>query len=309
MRDNPKVSVLLSLYQPDPAYLKQQLASIEAQDYLNIEVLIWDDYSGEDFEQEISAELQKTPFVYQQCENNLGYVKAFEYLTDLAKGEYLAFCDQDDLWEPGKISRYVAELIRQDAILATSDRVIIDENNSVVIPSYREYSKDPKERWCSGDDISCQAVFTCYALGMTIVAESRAVKSMLPFTMNTGHDKWVTMCAAAMGRVIYIEEPLQRYRRHGSNVSGAFNRLSSKQEYYEWRVDTAFALVGELLEKFPGHPRKERIMAFAKARKRRKVFQLLKLREIAPQVVDFEICLKFIPAWVFKIFLKIFQGR
>ena len=86
-------------------------------------------------------------------------------------------------------------------------------------------------------------MFTCYALGMTIVMRTDAAKRMLPFSGNTGHDKWVTMRAAAMGKVCYIEEVLQSYRRHGKNVSGIFYHLSSKEEYYTWRVDTSCAVV------------------------------------------------------------------
>ena len=304
-----RVSVLMSVYRPDLSFLRQQLVSIEAQDYPETELIVWDDCAGEDISGILEEVLLKTPYTYRRCSENLGYIRAFETLTEIASGEYLAFCDQDDVWEAGKLSRCVEVLERERAILVTSDRRIIDEDNRVVVKSVRGTSKYPYERWSTGDDISCNAVFTCYALGMTIVMRTDAAKRMLPFSGNTGHDKWVTMCAAAMGKVCYIEEVLQSYRRHGKNVSGIFYHLSSKEEYYTWRVDTSCAVVRELLEKFPDHPRREQILAFSQAREKRRTVQLWKYRRTAPAVAMFEILLKWIPAGLFARMLKRMQGR
>ncbi len=41
-----RVSVLMSVYRPDLSFLRQQLASIEAQDYPETELIVWDDCAG-----------------------------------------------------------------------------------------------------------------------------------------------------------------------------------------------------------------------------------------------------------------------
>ena len=304
-----RVSVLMSVYRPDPSFLRQQLISIEMQDYPETELIIWDDCPEEDISDILEDVLLKTPYTYRKCSENLGYICAFEGLTRVASGEFLAFCDQDDVWEVSKLSRCVKVLKQEDAVLVTSDRRIIDEENHVVTESVHSTSKYPYERWHTGDDISCNAVFTCYALGMTIVMRTDAAKQMLPFSKNTGHDKWVTMCAAAMGRVCYIEEVLQSYRRHGKNVSGVFYHLASKEEYYTWRVETSCAVVRELLEKFPNHKRREQILAFSHAREKRKTLQLFRYRRTAPSVALFEMLLKWMPSGVFAWLLRRMRGR
>jgi len=309
MNSLPKATVLLSIYKPDETFFRKQLASLENQDYKNVEVFIWDDYPAEDYSTEIANILKKTPYTYTKCDENLGYIKAFAHMVEAAEGDFFAFCDQDDFWEPQKLSRSIEELQKQDAILATSARMIIDENDNIVIPNLHQQSSSPKEIWQTGDDISCNSVFTCYALGMTIVLRAEAAKQMLPFSLNTGHDKWSTMCAAAMGKVLFIDDVLQRYRHHSTNVSGALNFIKEKSEYYEWRVGCAYALAQELITKFPNHPQKERILAFANARKDKNVIQLFKLRAIAPQIAKFEILLKFMPAWGFRLVRKIIRGR
>ena len=45
-----KVSVLLSVYKPNPDYLKKQLVSINGQTYGNIELIIRNDCPEDDFD-------------------------------------------------------------------------------------------------------------------------------------------------------------------------------------------------------------------------------------------------------------------
>lgn len=309
MNQPPKATILLSIYKPDERYFKKQLQSLENQDYENVEVLIWDDFPDEDYEKEIAAILVKTPYVYHKCEENLGYIKAFSRLIEMADGDFFAFCDQDDYWEPQKISRCIEELQKQDAILATSDRCIIDENDVVITPNLRKESNSPQETWQTGDDISCNSAFTCYALGMTIVLRSKAAKQMLPFSTMAAHDRWATMCAAAMGKVIFIDEVLQHYRRHSSNVSGSLHYITTKAEYYKWRVGNSYKVIQEFIAKFPNHPQRERILAFAQARYDKKAIKLFKMREVAPSIAKFEILLKFVPAWGFSMIRKIIRRK
>jgi len=35
------------------------------------------------------------------------------------------------------------------------------------------------------------------------------------------HDWWIALCAAALGKIAYIDEPLVKYRQHGNNEVGA----------------------------------------------------------------------------------------
>ena len=76
--------------------------------------------------------------------------------------------------------------------------------------------------------------------------------------------------AAAMGKVCYIEEVLQSYRRHREECQRYF--LSPVFEGRVLHVARGYVLCrsAELLEKFPDHPRREQILAFSQARKKRK---------------------------------------
>lgn len=66
-------------------------------------------------------------------DKNLGYIKVFEKLVSNVKdSKYIAFCDQDDIWESNKIEKMVEALECSNSNLAICDRMIIDENDNIV---------------------------------------------------------------------------------------------------------------------------------------------------------------------------------
>ena len=302
----PKVTVVMSIYKPKTDYLIEQINSIKSQTYKNLELLIWDDYeNGSISSNELEAIIGDFPYEFVTEGVNKGYIKAFEKLTELAKGEYIAFCDQDDVWKEDKIEICIREMQKNHAILATSDREIIDKDGNVINKSVRHRSKMPEDTWSAGDDITDRAVFTCFAIGMSIVAKTDMVKQCMPFPKETGHDKWITMCCSTMGKVIYIDEVLQSYRRHGKNVSGILIGIQSKKDYYEQRVEPSYIVAEEFIKKFPDHKSNKEIAEFALARKNRNVIKIFRYRNLAKSVAFFELILALVPNCIFCIGLKI----
>lgn len=95
-----KVNILLSVYNPNVTYLVEQLKSIDNQTYPNIELLIFDDCVSKRCDVGIFKKtLNNVKYrILPYKKKNMGYVKAFEYLVEQADGNYIAFCDQDDIW-------------------------------------------------------------------------------------------------------------------------------------------------------------------------------------------------------------------
>ena len=302
------VSVVISIYNPEPGFFRKQLVSLEEQDYENLEVLIRDDNPNSDFDPEFLDKIfKKKKYSYIKGKKNLGYARSFENLTKRADGVYIAYCDQDDIWLPGKISRCVNAMEKENGIFATTDRSIIDENDRIVERSYRENHHNVCDTWKTGDHITPYAVFTTFAIGMSIVMKTEIAKALLPLPKDTAHDKWLTAGASVYGKLIFIDEPMVQYRRHSQNVSGVFHGLNSKNDYYLKRVDYSYYLAGEFLKRFPGISEEDKkvIEQFAEARKRRQAVKMYSMRKIAPEIIKFEIVLKFLPGWMFKICKKI----
>lgn len=110
------ISILMSCYKSNFEYLKEQIYSILKQTESDFELLIYND--GTDGLDE---------FLKQFCDEricwfdwkHLGYAKAYDFLLKKAKGEYVCFCDHDDIWELDKLEvekRYLDEHPEVDCV-------------------------------------------------------------------------------------------------------------------------------------------------------------------------------------------------
>lgn len=103
--DDPLVSVIVPVYN-GAAYLSEALASVRAQTYSPIELIVVDDGSI-DASPEIAASYRPARRVRQAHQ---GVTAARNHGLTLSSGVLIAFLDQDDWWEPAKLRRQAAYL-------------------------------------------------------------------------------------------------------------------------------------------------------------------------------------------------------
>ena len=100
------VSVVVPVYN-GAEYLEKTVESILAQDYQNIELILVDDGSKDDSKQLITKlaklDLRIKPFF----NTNGGVAYARNFGIKQSQGDFIAFCDQDDLWLPTKLSKQI----------------------------------------------------------------------------------------------------------------------------------------------------------------------------------------------------------
>lgn len=307
MKDN--VQVLLSVYRPNLMYLKKQLESLDNQTYENTEVLIFDDCVEEHCNPDIFQQnLKKKRYrMLSYKERNLGYTKAFEYLLQESDADYIAFCDQDDIWDKRKLEKCIMVLKKEHSLLTVTDRKLIDGHGVIYCNSVRHTSHKQHECWKSGDDIGVCNFFTTCAPGMCIVMQGAFARSTVPFSLFTGHDKWVIACANACGKLSYIDEALVYYRRHKKNVTGILNGIYSKKDYEEHRVLPHLQLIREFMERYPLYMGSEEALKFALARKNHDLKKIFKYRYMSPDIAMFEIILAMMPEFLFVIMIRILK--
>ena len=98
---NQLVSIIMNCYNGEK-FLKEAINSVYNQKYQNWEIIFWDNQST-DKSKEIIETLKndKVKYFYSKEHTNLG--KARAEAINKASGDFIAFLDVDDLWDPEKI--------------------------------------------------------------------------------------------------------------------------------------------------------------------------------------------------------------
>jgi glycosyltransferase involved in cell wall biosynthesis len=208
-------SVVMATYN-GARYLPEQLASLAAQERLPDELVITDDGSSDDTAKIVESFAQSASFPVRFHPNaqRLGVRDNFQRALSLAQGDILLLCDQDDLWFPSKIRR-LAEILEQETatLLVMNDKIITDEalrpSDATMLSNLRNY----------GASASLFVAGCCSAFRRSWLDVALPIPDGIAY-----HDVWIIGLAHDLGAVRLCEEPLQYYRRHGTNVSqGRYN--------------------------------------------------------------------------------------
>jgi len=106
----PKISVLMPIYNTPKGYLKETIESILNQTFTDFEFLILNDSPDNTELDEIVASYKDKRIKYSKNEKNLGITPSRNKLINMARGEYLAVMDHDDISLPERFEKEVAYL-------------------------------------------------------------------------------------------------------------------------------------------------------------------------------------------------------
>ena len=239
-KNEPLISIAMATYNGEK-YLREQLESIYAQTYKNIEVVVTDDGSTDKTVEILEEYANSHGLRYYINEINLGFVKNFEKAVDLCRGDYIALSDQDDIWLPYKLSTLMENI--GDNILACSDLALINENGQTLEESFFESTNRSKNEKFT----FYKLMFRNYIWGCTILMKKDLLKKAHPIPINAeSHDQWYGLVASAVGSIYLHKKSLILYRQHDKNKFGAkkffkisiFKKLflSMNKEYYKKRI-------------------------------------------------------------------------
>lgn len=223
---NPLISIALCTYNGEK-HIKQQLESLVTQTYAPIEIIVTDDLS-KDKTWEILNEYSKTySFIkLYQNEENLGFVKNFEKAISLCCGEYIALCDQDDIWLENKLETVFSHIEGYD--LVYHDSCFIDENDNPIL------SKKMSDHFYVYDGPSNLPflIANCVA-GHAMLFRKSLVAKFLPFKEGFFHDWWIIFVAATVGKIKAIPDVLVKYRQHHLSVTDSLLLKSEPIKNYK----------------------------------------------------------------------------
>lgn len=131
----PLVSILIPTYNR-PHYLEQALRSALAQTYPRIEVIISDNSNNlltQQVVQRIQSEVWTNKIRYVKNQKNVGPVANQQQCLKLARGQYVNYLMDDDLFDPLKIERMATYLMKFPRVkLVTSRKNMINNSNQVI---------------------------------------------------------------------------------------------------------------------------------------------------------------------------------
>ena len=221
------VSIAMTTYNGEK-YLREQIDSILAQSIQDFELVVCDDCSS-DSTIEILEEYQQSDKrikVYKN-DSNLGFKKNFEKAISLCDGDYIALCDQDDIWSPEHLE-ILKEAIK-DKILACGNAELIDKDgNSLGITFWEQEAFDSVPSSDLGKAKSILLFRGSYQ-GAAMMIKRQIVKYALPIPEKyTFHDSWLALVACFCGGIACVDIPILKYRRIEESVTGMRKRRRSR---------------------------------------------------------------------------------
>lgn len=212
------ISIALATYNGSK-YIQEQLDSVLAQSMDNFEIIICDDCSTDNTMKILQEYSTKDGRIHIYSNSaNVGFKKNFEHILSLCRGEYIAFCDQDDIWEPNHLEILYNNIGNNDCIGANS--LIIDKNGvsqGKTLLEHWHIHVMPKD----AEQLFQHELHSNVIQGTASLIRSSLVKQALPIPDSVKyHDYWFALIAGLNGKCAYINDVVLKYRRHSSNTSG-----------------------------------------------------------------------------------------
>jgi GT2 family glycosyltransferase len=122
----PKISIVMPVYNVDPAWLEAAIKSVEAQLYENWQLCIADDCSTREDTREYLKWIDNPRITVRFLARNKNIAAATNAAIELADGDYLGFLDNDDTLEPDALYEFVKAINEDDPDVIYSDEDFID---------------------------------------------------------------------------------------------------------------------------------------------------------------------------------------
>ena len=211
-----------------PAYnckdtIGQSIESIMDQDYRSFELIVIDDCSTDNTWSIVSHYAKDSRLKLLRNDENLGVALTRNRGIKIAQGEFIAFCDSDDLWVRNKLSFQVRYLTN---------------GYDIVCSNYIAFRHDELK----GREVRA-AEFVTYAqmLNSNVIPNSSAVYNAATlgkkYQHNVGHEDyamWLRMVKSG-AKAIRIQSPLMLYRIMDNSISS--NKIKGVKWSYKILIE------------------------------------------------------------------------
>ncbi len=231
-----KVLIIMATYNGEK-YLQEQLDSIFSQTGVEVSVLIRDDASTDSTGDILTANLVRDNLEWYKGEHinvPYGYFELMQKAADY-NIDYIAFADQDDVWDSNKLQVAIDEIRKFDTpALYYAGQRLVDEKLRFIENHTLNEKRTLKTRYVLSDFAGC-----------TGVMNKSLLKEVLKYKPNymLMHDTWVLrVCLCLGGNVVVDCNPHMSYRQHSGNTLGLGHSFGAtvkqvKQYISEYRIE------------------------------------------------------------------------
>ncbi len=231
----PLVSVIIPTYN-HARYVIQAIESVLNQTYPNIEILVIDDGSIDHTATVLKPYLRKINYIYKK---NGGTSSALNRGIKESNGKYICWLSADDMFEPEKTAKQVAQMESNDLLgFCYSSFTIVDAVGKPGDEIHSFYFENQR-------DMVLKLMEGCFINGSTVMLRKSTLEKIGDFdeTLPTAHDYEMWFRILRNYSCGFIDEQLLKYRWHGENMSlygvdcGDRVKARAKDLFPEWLRD------------------------------------------------------------------------
>lgn len=209
----PAVSVIIPTYQRGHL-VSQAINSVLAQTYEDYEIIVINDGSEDNTPQVLAQFSDRHITAIHQA--NQGLSAARNAGIRSARGKYIAFLDDDDLWEPQKLEKQISVLEANPRIgLIYSDSLFFSDKRGLFPGSYNTAFPTP----------NLHVLWTLFRYNyisvLTVVVRRDCLDKVGLFDETLkcceDYDLWLRLIEKFP--IYFLNQPLARYRRSPNNLS------------------------------------------------------------------------------------------
>ena len=223
--ERPIVSVIVPTFN-GARFIGKALESVLHQTFQSFEIIVIDDGSTDDTREIISLFGPVVRYVYQ---DNKGRSNARNRGMGLARGQYIAFLDADDLFYPDKLALQVAVLDEHPHIgMVYSHSVVINENDEPMPMGW----KGNLSGWIYPKILFIRHNFITTP---TVMVRTAVIQDVGGFDedLDVCEDLDLWRRIARRYQVGNIQQPLAKIRSRTGNVEWIEEAIRARTEYYE----------------------------------------------------------------------------
>lgn len=240
MSEAPKISVILPVYN-GADYIAEAIQSVLEQSFESFEFIIINDGSSDNSEQ-IILSFADSRIVYIKNPINLGLIKTLNKGVSLAKAEYIARMDADDVCEKNRFRKQYQFLNRHpDYLMCGSWVHTIDECGKIT---------GRIKRISNSELIRANMLFTTPLIHPSVMIRADVLKDHL-YSEDAKHcedmELWPRLAFQLNGKFYNIKKNLLNYRIHSQNISVVHlnfqneSRLRVLSPYVEKLIDRSLS--------------------------------------------------------------------